>query len=150
MSIICRIETKIYQDSYLIILLSKDWLKHHEKSEILSVIFAWKMTKNFNHLGIADKKHCMYVSALATKKILIRKPMGITAKFYYFHGNRNFEGSHSWTINRYWHFSFLYGNVWKLNHLQDIKHQDPTPDTDQIVKQPFIFICLNQIHIHSR
>ena len=39
-----------------------------------------------------------------SRKILETRIMGTAANFYYFPGNRNFEGFYSWTIKRFWRF----------------------------------------------
>ena len=61
---ICLLYTELTQKStknfYIILFLSKDRVKHHRKSETLSIILRWKDELMLqNHFGIADKEHCM-------------------------------------------------------------------------------------------
>ena len=74
--VIYRIDTKIYQEFLFIFFLIKNWLKHQGKFETLSV----NLRVKDNWIIWNRRQRALYGVRAHTKKMLTRKPMGISSK----------------------------------------------------------------------
>ena len=105
MSLYADFKEKSTKNSYLILLYSKDWLKHHGKSEKLSVLSLPEKWLKFSIIWESPTK-ALYGVRARSKDILTRKPMGIAGMFP---GNQNFEGFYTWLLNGFGIFCFFTG-----------------------------------------